>query len=126
MATVPSFDAKRHWENIYLHKGPTDGSWYRAMPRIPLDMLDAYNVPINVRIINVGCGDSLLVDHLVQRGHTAVTVLDLSGTALRKAQERLGARAMEVTWTEAEPRPFTLRSASMYGISGRPPLPYGR
>lgn len=107
-----AFDPKKHWEDIYTKKGPQEVSWFQAMPAVSLDLFSEYRVPKQARIIDVGGGDSLLVDHLLDRGFTDVTVLDISGKALGKAQERLGARATQVQWIEADassfdaPKPF--------------------
>jgi SAM-dependent methyltransferase len=95
-----AFDAKAHWQKIYEHKGPKDVSWFQPVPTVSLDLFDTYHVPPTARVIDVGGGDSLLVDHLLDRGHTNVTVLDISGAALQKAQARSGTRASLVTWIE--------------------------
>jgi hypothetical protein len=42
------------------------------------------------------------VDHLRARGMTCVTVLDISGTALERAQRRLGLQQQNVTWIETD------------------------
>ena len=51
-------------------------------------------------MIDIGGGDSRLVDHLVARGIRCVTVLDISGAALRRAANRLP--GAPVTWIEAD------------------------
>jgi SAM-dependent methyltransferase len=53
-------------------------------------------------IIDVGGGASTLVDDLLRDGYGALTVLDLSAAALAAAQRRLGRRAREVQWVEAD------------------------
>src|SRR5690606_21538549 len=78
----------------------------QAMPKVSLDLFAEYRVPLNARVIDVGGGDSLLVDHLLERGHTDVSVLDISGAALTKAQERLGPKAAHVKWIEADATAF--------------------
>jgi SAM-dependent methyltransferase len=47
-------------------------------------------------------GASILVDDLVSLGYENLTVLDISGSALSKAQERLGDAAPNVNWIEAD------------------------
>jgi SAM-dependent methyltransferase len=49
-------------------------------------------------VIDVGGGASTLVDDLLDRGFSDVTVLDLSETALATARARLGDRAGTVRW----------------------------
>jgi 2-polyprenyl-3-methyl-5-hydroxy-6-metoxy-1,4-benzoquinol methylase len=85
------FDPKARWESIYAKKGPQEMSWFQATPTVSLGPFSEYGVKPNARIIDVGGGDGLLVDHLLERGFTDLTVLDISGKSLAKAQERVGA-----------------------------------
>lgn len=102
----PLFDPKAHWENIYTKKGPQDVSWYQAMPKVSLDLFAEYRVPKRARIIDVGGGDSLLVDHLLDAGFGDVSVLDISGGALDKAKARLGELGKQVQWIESNATSF--------------------
>lgn len=51
-------------------------------------------------MIDIGGGDSRLVDHLIARGVRCVTVVDISAAALRRAAERLP--GAPVRWIEAD------------------------
>ncbi|TDW99059.1 class I SAM-dependent methyltransferase [Dinghuibacter silviterrae] len=93
---------KKHWENIYRTKGPADLSWTQAQPAISLDFIHSFHLPRTARIIDIGGGDSRLVDCLLDEGYTDLTVLDISGAALRKTQQRLGHRAHQVKWIEQD------------------------
>ena len=93
---------KNYWENIYRTKGPADLSWTQALPATSLDFIRSFNLPRTARIIDIGGGDSRLVDFLLDEGYTDLTVLDISGAALRKAQQRLGHRAHLVKWIEQD------------------------
>ncbi len=104
--STPTFDPKQHWENIYTKKGPQDVSWFQAMPKVSLDLFVEYRVPQSARIIDVGGGDSLFVDHLLDRGFRDVTVLDISGTSLEKARHRLGAKGASVQWIVSDATSF--------------------
>jgi hypothetical protein len=53
-------------------------------------------------VIDVGGGDSRLVDHLVAHGLHCLTVLDVSAAALGRARARLGPQANLVKWIEAD------------------------
>lgn len=93
---------KGHWEHIYRTKGPADLSWTQALPTTSLDFIHNFRLPRTARIIDIGGGDSRLVDCLLDEGFTDLTVLDISGAALRKAQQRLGTRAHQVKWIEED------------------------
>jgi SAM-dependent methyltransferase len=106
-------DPKAHWERIYSTKPSTAVSWYQQHPLRSLDLIDRAGVAATAPILDVGGGDSLLVDHLLARGYRNITVLDLSGAALRRARERLGPRAATVTWREADILSADLARASV-------------
>jgi SAM-dependent methyltransferase len=61
-------------------------------------------VPLDAAIVDVGGGASRLAAELRRRGHTDVTVLDLSVQALEIARADLGEAAGGVTWVEGDVR----------------------
>ncbi len=97
-----SSSRKAHWENIYQTKPLETVSWYQPVPETSLSLIDALNLPKTARIIDIGGGDSLLTDHLLQLGYTHLTVLDISATALKRAQKRLGPLADRVRWIASD------------------------
>lgn len=100
------FDRHQHWENIYKAKKPAEVSWYQPTPATSLAFLKEFNVPLTARIIDIGGGDSLLVDHLVNLGYKDITVLDISETAIERAKHRLGDNARQVKWVVADATTF--------------------
>lgn len=89
---------KQHWETIYQTKQPNEVSWTQEVPTVSLEFVHQFNVPKNAKIIDIGGGDSKLVDWLLSEGYTAVSVLDISEAAIQRAKERLGTKADQVTW----------------------------
>jgi 2-polyprenyl-3-methyl-5-hydroxy-6-metoxy-1,4-benzoquinol methylase len=89
---------KNHWETIYETKSIQEFSWYQAVPETSLDVMLELNLPLNAKIIDIGGGDSFLVDALLSRGYSNLTVLDISSAALHRAQQRLGKDAEKVQW----------------------------
>ncbi|MEE6126977.1 class I SAM-dependent methyltransferase [Chryseobacterium arthrosphaerae] len=93
-----SSEHKNHWENIYETKNPDQVSWTQAKPQTSLDFISSFGLGKEARIIDIGGGDSNLVDFLLQEGYENITVLDISSKALEKAKERLGDAAAKVKW----------------------------
>jgi ubiquinone/menaquinone biosynthesis C-methylase UbiE len=93
---------KQHWDKIYSTKQPSQVSWTQENPKISLDFIHSFNLPKQASIIDVGGGDSKLVDKLIDEGYEDITVLDISGQALERAKERLGDRAKKVNWVVAD------------------------
>lgn len=91
-------ERKSHWENVYTSKEPEDVSWTQDVPKTSLDFINSFNLPKTAGIIDIGGGDSKLVDCLLDQGYLNVTVLDISEKALEKAKARLGERAIKVKW----------------------------
>jgi SAM-dependent methyltransferase len=94
--------SKKHWEQVYSTKAVDAVSWFQEHAETSLRLIQGTAVPLNAAIMDVGGGASTLVDDLLARGYTNVTILDLSAAALRAAQGRLGPRARLVTWVEAD------------------------
>jgi ubiquinone/menaquinone biosynthesis C-methylase UbiE len=67
-----------------------------------LDLITRFAPDRGTRIIDVGGGTSTLVDHLLRDGYSRVTVLDIASSAIAVARERIGPRATDVVWIEAD------------------------
>ena len=101
---------KQHWEKVYLDKSPHEVSWMQKFPKTSLQFIHSFNLPKTAKIIDVGGGDSNLVDHLLDEGFSDITLLDIAGNAIEKAKRRLGTRSQKVKWivsdiTEFKPDP---------------------
>ena len=89
---------KEHWEKVYSSKQPHEVSWTQELPKTSLEFVHSFNLPKTASIIDVGGGDSKLVDYLLQEGFENVTVLDISEKAIERAKQRLGDKAGMVKW----------------------------
>lgn len=93
---------RQHWESLYQRRSPTEVSWYQENPARSLILIEETGVATDDPIIDIGGGSSRLVDRLLDLGYTRLTVLDLAPTALAQARDRLGTRAADVVWIEAD------------------------
>lgn len=91
-------DAKTHWNNIYATKAPDAVSWYRAHLETSLALIERAAANYSASIIDVGGGESTLVDDLLSRGYENITVLDISQTAINMTKKRLNEVADRVHW----------------------------
>ncbi|MEI7628629.1 MAG: class I SAM-dependent methyltransferase [Bacteroidota bacterium] len=89
---------KEHWDTIYKTKQPNEVSWTQEVPVVSLEFVHQFKIPKIAKIIDIGGGDSKLVDFLLKEGYTNVSVLDISEAAIERAKERLGIDASKVTW----------------------------
>jgi len=99
---------KNHWETVYETKNSDQVSWTQEIPQTSLDFISSFGVTKDAKIIDIGGGDSKLVDYLLDKGFENLTVLDISEKALEKAKNRLGDKAEKIKWivsdiTEFEP-----------------------
>lgn len=99
-------DDTKHWEDVWTRKKSNEVSWYQEHPKTSIDLILSTNPSKDARIIDVGGGDSKLVDILLDLGFKNITVLDISAKALQRAKERLGKRAEMVKWIECDVREF--------------------
>ncbi|MBZ9779895.1 methyltransferase domain-containing protein [Psychroflexus sp. CAK8W] len=103
---MPNFDRKSHWENIYQTQDLRNSGWFQPTPETSLNFIEKFNVPKSAKIIDVGGGDSLLVDNLLERGYKDITVLDISAEAIDRAKQRLGDKAEQVSWIVSDVTQF--------------------
>lgn len=94
---MPS-NRKTHWETVYETKEPNQVSWTQDVPKTSLDFIHSFKLPKDTSIIDIGGGDSKLVDFLLEAGFTDITVLDISSKALERAKLRLGKKAEKIEW----------------------------
>jgi SAM-dependent methyltransferase len=93
---------KNHWETVYETKLPNEVSWTQDNPKTSIDFIRETNLGKYARIIDIGGGDSKLVDFLLEEGYENITVLDISEKALERAKNRLGENANKVNWIVAD------------------------
>src|SRR5438552_13943730 len=89
---------KAYWEQVYQTKAPDQVSWTQSVPQTSLNFIKEFSLPKTARIIDIGGGDSRLVDYLLQDGFTDITVLDITESALEKVKARLGEKSLMVKW----------------------------
>lgn len=98
---------QQYWDHIYQTKQSTEVSWTQEKPTISLDFIHGFAIARDAAVIDIGGGDSRLVDYLLDEGFTNVTVLDISEEALVRAKKRLGARAGQAKWIVSDITEFT-------------------
>ena len=93
---------KDHWNKIYQNKKIDEVSWFQEKPMISLELIRKLSQNKKAAIIDVGGGDSLLIDYLLDEDYLDITVLDISKEAIRKAKERLGDKAHKIKWVVSD------------------------
>lgn len=93
---------QEHWNQVYRTKAPDSVSWYQPTPEPSLLALDELRVPATAALVDVGGGASSLVDRLLERGWSDLTVVDIAAPALDVARGRLGPMADRVRWEVAD------------------------
>jgi len=101
-------DRKKHWETVYETKNPDQVSWTQETPKTSLEFIHSFGLKKTAKIIDIGGGDSKLVDYLLDEGFENITILDISAKSMEKAKDRLGEKVNKVNWivsdvTEFEP-----------------------
>jgi len=95
-------NVQSHWEKIYTEQGPTAVSWYRPHLETSLELVGRVAPDRSSAVIDVGGGESTLIDDLLGRGYEDVTVLDISRTAIDANRKRLGDASGRVHWLVAD------------------------
>jgi SAM-dependent methyltransferase len=91
---------------VYATKSDDDVSWTQVVPVTSLELIRSSDIDPDQPIIDVGAGNSRLVDSLLEAGFTDLTVLDIAQNALERSKKRLGARADRVHWVVGDVTQF--------------------
>lgn len=89
---------KEHWENVFANKKENEVSWYQSKPQTSINFFIDNGIQKNARIIDIGGGDSYLIDNLLELGYTNLYLLDISENAINRIKNRLGEKAEKVTF----------------------------
>jgi len=91
-------DARAHWEQVYATKDPQQVSWFRPHLERSLELIERAAPDRGRSILDVGAGESTLVDDLLGLGYANVTVLEISRAALDGLKRRVGPAGAAVQW----------------------------
>ena len=87
---------KQHWENVFATKKETEVSWYQEKPETSLQFFERNNIPKTAKILEIGGGDSYLIDNLLEQDYESLTLLDISENAIERIKKRLGEKSEKV------------------------------
>jgi hypothetical protein len=89
---------KEHWEKVFATKEQNEVSWFQPKPQTSIDFFVENSIPKDAKVIDVGGGDSYLIDNLLEMGYTNLFLLDISENAINKIKNRLGGKVKNVTF----------------------------
>lgn len=108
-------DLQEHWNRVYTTKSDEELSWFESVPAASIRMLKAAGLTSESCVLDVGGGDSRLVDYLLSEGLRCIAVLDVSGAALQRAKSRMCSQADHLTWIESDVTgPWSLRPIDIW------------
>ena len=93
---------KQHWENVFATKKETEVSWYQEKPETSLQFFERNNIPKNANILEIGGGDSYLIDNLLEQDYKSLTLLDISENAIERIKKRLGEKSEKVNFVVSD------------------------
>ena len=97
---------EQYWENVHSKKSENEVSWFQKYPTDSIELIKSLNLNLNANIIDVGAGESRLVDNLIELGFTNIDVLDISVCAIKKAKRRLGKKSSIINWIVSDVNEF--------------------
>ena len=97
---------EEHWQEVYHKKNENEVSWFQKSPKLSLDFISSLNLNLDSHIIDIGAGESSLVDNLLNLGYTNVSVLDISLKSIEKTKKRLGLKSKLVNWIVSDINDF--------------------
>ena len=103
---------EEHWQEVYHKKNENEVSWFQKSPKLSLDFICSLNLNLDSHIIDIGAGESRLVDNLLNLGYTNISVLDISLKSIEKTKKRLGLKSKLVNWIVSDINQKTIMNAN--------------
>lgn len=79
-----------HWDGVYSRTPEEKLGWYETDMNPTMRLVSKTKLPLSAKIINIGAGNSALVDELVNLGYNNLIASDISKVALDKTKSRIG------------------------------------
>src|SRR5689334_7731331 len=98
MTRLSNHARAEHWDAVFQSKREEDVSWHEAVPLVSLRLMEMAGMTSDTCVVDVGGGNSRLIDHLLARGLHCLTVVDVSRIALDSARQCLGRLASVPRW----------------------------
>ena len=95
-------ERSEYWDDIYQKKDELHQSWFQENPEYSLNLINELRLEKNASIIDIGSGESRLVDHLLAQQYRDITLLEISATAQEKTKNRLGTNAKNVKFVTTD------------------------
>jgi SAM-dependent methyltransferase len=89
---------KAHWDKVYSSKPAQAVSWFAPHLETSLKLIHEASTRKDTAIIDIGGGESTLVDDLFSEGYRNLSVLDISQKAIDVAKGRMGQNANRIQW----------------------------
>ena len=81
-------EKEKHWEIIYETKKLNEVSWFQKKPLTSLSLIESSEINKSSEIIDIGCGKSFLIDNLLEKEYSKISLLDISNNALKEVEKR--------------------------------------
>ena len=91
-------DVRSHWEQVHATKDPKQVSWFSPHLARSLEVIERAAPDRSALILDIGAGQSTLVDDLLGLGYENISVLEISETALDALKARVGQAGAAVQW----------------------------
>ena len=86
---------KDHWNKVYSKNPHEKLGWFENDLSPSIKLIDKTQIDPSSRILNVGAGSTVLVDHLLNSGFKNIIATDISEVGLENLASRVGTKNIE-------------------------------
>lgn len=87
-----------HWERVYQTKNFDSVSWYTPHLKTSLSIINELKPDKTKSLIDIGGGESTLLDDLILQGHLDLSLIDISTSAVSFLKNRLVEHSHKINW----------------------------
>ena len=75
--------SEKHWNKVYTKNAVNRLGWYEESPKMSLKLISRSGIAKDDTILDIGCGASTLIDHLLAAGYTILPLQILAKLLLK-------------------------------------------
>jgi 2-polyprenyl-3-methyl-5-hydroxy-6-metoxy-1,4-benzoquinol methylase len=87
--------SKEHWNNVYTKNPHEKLGWFENDLSPSLKLINKTQIDPSARILNVGAGSTVLIDHLLDIGFENIIATDISEVSLQNLNSRIDSNKVE-------------------------------
>lgn len=88
---------KNYWDRTYEDNSINELGWYEKLPSVSISLIEKYLSDKTALIMDAGCGETTLIQELLNRDYSNIAGIDMSSTAINFLNKNIKLKNSNIT-----------------------------